>query len=63
MMMGEVGQCGPRRVWTQLVLFYFVVVLVVCVFYIRARLVDRVRPTVPLSYSTGCVKYDDEFPG
>ena len=30
---------------------------------IRARLVDRVRPTVPLSYSTGCVKYDDEFPG
>ena len=30
---------------------------------LRARLVDRVRPTVPLSYSTGCVKYDDEFPG
>ena len=30
---------------------------------IRARLVDRVRSTVPLSYSTGCVKYDDEFPG
>ena len=32
-------------------------------FKLRARLVDRVRLTVPLSYSTGCVKYDDEFPG
>ena len=24
----------------------------------RPRLVDRVRPIVPLSYSTGCAKYD-----
>ena len=29
------------------------------------RLVDRVRPAVPLrlSYSTGCAKYDDAFLG
>ena len=32
-------------------------------FQSRARLVDRVRPTVPLSYSTGYAKYDDAFPG
>ena len=28
-------------------------------FYSWARLVDRVRPTVPFSYSAGCAKYDD----